>query len=351
MTCITNILFLLSFWVATGFATTNPILSNYRVGADANLVAITDRFEIHRRTQRGYEVYVPAENVRELFNLAPRAELLQFDIKTENLAEFRRSRAWRSGYHSFSQVEQILKNYSVANAAIASLIQYGTSTQGRPLYALRVRGISEDRPQIMMTAATHGDELITVEVLLGIMERIIAGYSKETRIKDIVDSHDIFFVPVVNPDGFYSQDRYDNGRDPNRSYPWPENSVNSPTGSITPLIRFFQERRFVASIDFHASGELIMYPWAYTYSSPAAQDETQFRLVGDKMAHHNDYAVGQISKIIYIAKGSSADYYYWKKKSISYGIEMAKSKVPHSNEIASVLRDNMESTLDFIEHF
>ena len=53
-----------------------------------------------------------------------------------------------------------------------------------------------------------------------------------------------------------------------------------------------------------------MYPWAYTKEPPTVSDLAKFEVIGKNIAAVNKYRVGQISKIIYVAKGSSADYWY-----------------------------------------
>ena len=69
------------------------------------------------------------------------------------------------------------------------------------------------------------------------------------------------------------------------------------------------------------------------------------------MAETNGYAVGQISRIIYIAQGSSADYYHWETGSLSYGIELATSKAPETSAIPQVVDEAREMTWRFVEHF
>jgi len=55
--------------------------------------------------------------------------------------------------------------------------------------------------------------------------------------------------------------------------------------------------------------------------------------------------------VIYVAQGSSADFWYWQRGIISYGIEMARSKVPNAQNIPDVIDDNREQTWRFIESF
>jgi len=329
------------------------ILSNYRIlsGRDSQLQAITEKYEIHREENGSYEVIVPANEFKDFLNLAPEAELIDWDIKSIFRRLDESEPGWREQYHKFNQVEAILQEYEKNFPNLVHLEVYGKSAQGRPLYALRLSAAPGAAPEIMLTAATHGDELITVEVLLAITEKLIKGYGTDPKINRILSSHTLYILPVINPDGFVSQDRYDNGRDPNRSYPWPQNPGAEPTPSIKAVMKFFQDHHFVGSIDFHASGKLLMYPWAYTEDEAETEKLQWFRTTTQAMAKLNGYRAGQISRILYAAPGSSADYYHWKNQTFALGIEMASSKVPSPSQIPNVIKENVESTLLFLEYF
>jgi predicted deacylase len=180
---------------------------------------------------------------------------------------------------------------------------------------------------------------------------LLDGYDSNARFADFIDKRDIYFIPVVNTDGFADVSRYETGRDPNRSYPYPEKPNQSPTPAIGALMKFFMEREIVGSIDFHAYGEMIMYPWAYT-SKPVDQDSAnRFHLLTGSMASTNHYAFGPISEVIYIAPGSSADYYFWQKGSTSIAIEMGRNKIPRPEQIQAYVDSQAEATWRFLEAF
>lgn len=209
----------------------------------------------------------------------------------------------------------------------------------------------EDEPELMITSATHGDEIITTEVVLGLIEKLMTGYGTDARLTKMINEHELYFIPVVNADGFIKRARYDHGQDPNRSYPYPEAPHVESTPSIKALLQFFHSRNFVGSLDFHAYGELTMYPWAYTYDSVAKKDKEIFESLAKKMAATNGYTHGPISDVIYVAKGSSADYYYWSKQTIAFAVEVGNSKSPYPHEIPNYINEQVESTWIFIEHF
>jgi hypothetical protein len=203
----------------------------------------------------------------------------------------------------------------------------------------------------MLTAATHGDELITTEVLIRLVDKLVAGYGNDKRFTQIIDNHDLYFVPVLNVDGFIATRRFDGNIDPNRSYPYPGHEKVVPTPSIAGIIKLYETIKPLGSIDFHAYGELIMYPWAYTDVPVKDPYLIKFDTLTASMSQTNQYTYGPISEVIYVAPGSSADYYFWKSSSISLGIEIGQSKIPDPAKFPIYVKSQEESTWRFIEAF
>lgn len=321
---------------------------------EAQLPAVADRFEIVHKHGTDFEVLVPAEKRKEFLNLAPEARLVEEDIHATLRAIEKMNPEYMAGYHTFDDVQAIMEEIARTRPDIAQLETYGTSQNGRPLMALKLSDnvdLDEDEPELLLTSATHGDELITVEVLLSLLQELLNGYGSDARLTNMVDSAELYFILALNPDGYASRQRYSNGVDPNRDYPWPEQPNKSPNACVKGVIDFFHSRQFSGSLDLHAYGKMIMYPWAWTSRSPDQADLQKFADLGRTMGQANRYEVGQISRIIYVAKGSSADYYYWKTGSLSYGIELSTSKVPPASSIPSVVNEAREMTWKFIEYF
>lgn len=330
------------------FDANDPQLSRFSVAAsDSVLRALSEKFEVEGREGKALSVIVPAHRVAELYALAPQAKLLEADL-SEEARRAMDSGTWGSGYHDFPAVEEHLKKILTKFPQMAKLEVYGKSKEGRPLYALRV-ATNNNQPAVMLTAATHGNEIITVEVLFGILDSLLAGYTTSSRAKQIIDGHQIYFLPVINPDGYVKQQRYANGVDPNRDYPYPDKPNRTPNECITAVMSFFSAHNIKGSIDFHSYGGLIMYPWAYTTDSPDHQDDQSFAATTGYMAKANNYRAGQISKILYAAPGSSADYYYWKNRTLALGIEVAGAHAPPASQIPKHVQANLESTLRFLE--
>lgn len=257
------------------------------------------------------------------------------------------------GYRNFSRVQSDVKKLERQFPQRVKTIPYGKSQKGNPLFAVKISDNvekDENEPQILITAGTHGDELITVEVILGLMEKLLKS-KEDPRLQKIISNLEIYFIPVVNPDGYLNQERLENGADPNLSYPYPNKPNNKPTPSIKALIQFYESKSFVGSLDFHAYSELIMYPWSYSMDS-IDQDQLQmFDDLARRMAEKNNYSYGQISRILYTAEGSSVDYYYWKKKTKAFAIEIGRHKSPIHFVIPKYTEEVTDSTWVFLEHF
>ncbi|MGK4422398.1 hypothetical protein ACSLVQ_29530, partial [Klebsiella pneumoniae] len=77
--------------------------------------------------------------------------------------------------------------------------------------------------------------------------------------------------------------------------------------------------------------------------------KARFDALTKHMAEVNNYVYGPIADVIYVAPGSSADYYFWKKGSLSLGIEMGQDKVPDPSEFPAYFTSQEESTWRFLE--
>jgi succinylglutamate desuccinylase len=307
--------------------------------------AVADDFEVVKKLSNGFEVYVPVSKMEQFLKLAPNAELvLENDMKGLNL----------EGYRTYDSVSAELIALQIQYPDLVKLETYGTTNSGHKLYALKISDnvkMDEDEPEIMITSATHGDEIITVEVEMELILTLLKNYDKDPRLTKMINDHELFFIPMVNPQGYSRRDRYARNTDPNRDYPYPGVEEKQSVDCIDSIRKFFHAHDFKGSIDLHAYGKLVMFPWGYTKTSPPAVDEANFQYLTSSMAEINKYEAGQISKIIYVAKGSSADYYYWKNKTLALGIELSTSKAPPFRSVAKVVEESKEMIWRFIEHF
>jgi predicted deacylase len=329
-------------------------LSTYFVApsSDQTMRELADRFEVLRRSAGGFELVVPESRVQELYSVYPEAQLKEFDMHASLKAL-----PPNQDLYDVASMERRLRDFVARFPDKVKLETYGTSPGGRPEYYLTMAQDAANpdpaKPGLMITSATHGDEVVTVEVTLGLIEKLLTGYANDPRIQKMVDDHVIYWVPAVCVDGYATRSRYVQGRDPNRDFAWPENPNRQPATACTrDIVQFFEDRpNVVGTLDIHAAASMIMFPWAWTHSRIDAEDYRAQDDLTTRMAEHNRFAHGTIADTIYIAKGSSADYYYWKRKTVSVAVEVSHNFAPGESDLTDIITENTESTWRFIEHF
>lgn len=339
------------FCLATTAASTE-ILPSYRVipASDEAMLTIAERFEVLRKLDHGFEVIVPLGQEAALLELAPQASLLNSDIHT----------ALRQNTRSLTdlpRLKQRLEALAGQYPKLAQLSTYGTSRGGRPEFVLTTTKDASnpdlEKPALMITAATHGDEVITVDVVLGLIEQLLTAYGKDPRLSRMLDETVIYWIPAVCVDSYASRSRYVEGHDPNRDYAWPDNPDRVPaTQCIRDMTQFFDDHPNIkGTMDFHAAASMIMYPWAYQRQRPEQDYDRKLDQLTTYMAKANGFAHGTIAETIYVAKGSSADYYYWKTGAAAVAVEVSRRFVTEQNGIPAIVQENTESTWRFIEAF
>jgi hypothetical protein len=148
----------------------------------------------------------------------------------------------------------------------------------------------------------------------------------------------MWFVPVVNPDGYENnyitwlqtgafglQRKNSHGVDLNRNfgYAWGYDNVGSsgkhgaetyrgPAPFSEPetqaLRDFCIAKEFVTAENFHTYGELCLYPWSYSYQ--AVPDSSDFIRLSDARMRGVGYRCGQSTRILYAANGVATDWMY-----------------------------------------
>jgi hypothetical protein len=180
----------------------------------------------------------------------------------------------------------------------------GTSHwRGVPIYAVKISDnveSEEDEPAVLYTGVTHAREPLGNEIIIHLAKYICTGYATSPDVQRWVDSLEIWFIPVVNPDGFMymfesarnypywrknQRDNNENGSfdysydgvDLNRNFDWrwtvggdtvPSSWVYrgpSPGSEdeTRAWCRLAREQQPVVGISYHSYGEIVIYPWSY----------------------------------------------------------------------------------------
>ncbi|MCK4718319.1 MAG: hypothetical protein KAT70_06590, partial [Thermoplasmata archaeon] len=195
--------------------------------------------------------------------------------------------------------------------------------------------------------------------VIWLMEKMLVSYGTDPELTALVDSRDIWFVPVLNPDGREKsldgtgcrKNMRDNGDgtygvDLNRNFDdhWGTTGTNHNPGSSLycgPYPFSEPETRAIRDnltalydidlvLSYHSHGQLVLYPWGYDATQP--EDEEALSTIAGEMAALSGagWVSGQASDPsigMYDASGDLCDWFY-ANDTFAFTVEMSTSDIP-----------------------
>lgn len=196
-------------------------------------------------------------------------------------------------FHSFDKpgdgIRATLGAWAAADPEI-HLDSVGASYEGRPILAVKIgpSGDSPSRPNVLFMGTHHAREWISTAVAMKLIRWLADSAAALTT------SHDVWVLPVENPDGYqytftddrlWRKNRHPNaggsvGVDPNRNYPafWAADEVGSSSNQNAETYRgtspasepetqavmaFHAAHPPVVSVSYHSYTGLVLYPWGF----------------------------------------------------------------------------------------
>ncbi|WP_434741360.1 M14 family zinc carboxypeptidase [Micromonospora sp. SH-82] len=199
----------------------------------------------------------------------------------------------------------------------------GRSVQGKPILAVKVTRDARttpdgQKPAVLYAGAQHAREWITPEMTRRLMHHVLDNYGKDQEITRLVNSTELWFLPVINPDGYdhtftpgnrlWRKNLRDNdgdgqitsvdGVDLNRNFDFKwgydnEGSSPNPTSETyrgtapnsepetKALDRLFKRVRFEYLLNYHSAAQLLLYGLGWQVSTPTPDDVIYEALAGD----------------------------------------------------------------------
>ncbi len=295
------------------------------------------------------------------------------------------------GYLTYTEVLQELDDMRAAypNLITAkSTISSFMTENGNSLHWVKISDNPEtDEPEteVLYTSLHHAREPASMQQLIFYMWYLLENYSTNTEVKSIVDNSELYFIPVVNPDGyiynettnpngggFWRKNRRNNGNgtfgvDNNRNYShhidgnasnnsWGGAGSSSNTGSEIyrgpsafsepenqAMKWFVEQHEFVIAVNNHTFGELIYFPFGYA-DVPTA-DENTYYAITNEFTRQNSYTPIRDNPFA----GESDDFMYGTvgthNKIIAMTPEIGDSFWPAQSEIIPICKNMVYTNL------
>jgi predicted deacylase len=196
-------------------------------------------------------------------------------------------------YQTYDEINADLDGLIAAHPDFISGGTFGRTPGGRELRWVRVNAGEGDQAEVLVTANIHAQELAGGQMAMALLHYLADNYATSLDVKRMLSQTDIYFIPVMNPDGMARASeqqarhgitwfiRKNEGKvDLNRNYPYPaaapdqlKDSAGSPKPrsetyrGTQPLSEpesravdaFVSQHRFVLALGYHTSGGLILY--------------------------------------------------------------------------------------------
>jgi len=249
-------------------------------------------------------------------------------------------------YNTLPDIHSWIRTLPSEYPGFVNVINFGTSHGGRDLLGLRVTAGGGTKPRaVWFDGGIHAREWISPATVILMTRMLLDSYDSDPQVKQILDTLEVYILPVFNVDGYaytHSNDRLWRktrrpnpgstciGTDPNRNWGFQWGGPGASTNPCSETFRgpnAFSEievktvadyiaasGKFYGYINFHSYSQMWLAPWGYTSAYPPAYT-VQYNLGRDATSALTDvygtpYVFGPIYEVIYPASGGSNDYTY-----------------------------------------
>ncbi|MBI4863750.1 MAG: zinc carboxypeptidase [Candidatus Riflebacteria bacterium] len=373
-----------------GKATRNFYRVRLTTQAEYSRVLTEDVLVVLAKPREYVDIVAPESVVAVLRSAGLRVDLVQADI--EGVVKRMRSRPGMGGYHTYSEMETELDELAARHPDLVSVTAIGDSweTQNgladRKILAVKVcRGVDRRpdlRPEVLYFAGIHSREIATTELLLAFIRYLVQRAGRDRTVDLLLDRRQLWFVPLLNPDGrefsmqtdmWWRKNRRRIGSggaigvDLNRNfgYRWGDDQAESgssgdPGSAVyrgerpfsepeTQAFRAFVTRhRFVASLSYHSYGQYLIYPYGTAARQP--EDRLVYEELARELTRTNRYRFGNVKGTVgYASTGRHDDWLYGerheKNRIIALELEIGRTFFPEEAELARLADDVLHANL------
>lgn len=129
---------------------------------------------------------------------------------------------WNDGeYHDYYETTELLFDFNDNYPDLVNVFSIGKSIQGRNIWCIKITNENNNSQKYscLYDGLVHGSEWEAGEACLYFAEYLLINFGKNDTITNLLNKSDVYFVPIVNPDGRQRDKRHNhNGIDTNRNF-------------------------------------------------------------------------------------------------------------------------------------
>ncbi len=262
-------------------------------------------------------------------------------------------------YHSSAEISARMRELAELYPHVARVVDLGRSWQGRELTGMLITDqpwIRElDEPSLRVLGTHHGDEWSAMEVSLDLIETLLSGYGDDQELSAMVDNAELWFLPVVNPDGVAAYTRRNSrGVDLNRnySYLWQSGAYSGEepfSERETRAVRALSmTRSFSHGLSLHSGASNLGWVWNHT-TEPAADAAFMEGLCEDYLeaTEQPGFWITNGAQW-YVTFGDTNDWSYGVRGGHDYTLEVSVERSPDPELLEELLAFHRWPSLDFL---
>lgn len=288
-----------------------------------------------------------------------------------------------SCYKTLSEIDAELQLIGQRFPELVSIETIGVSaTLGLPIWGVKISDealLREDEPRILFMGVHHAREPIGANICLALMTRLCQEYERDSNIKNWLNETEIWFIPVVNPDGY--KYIFDN----NLTFPWWRKNLrdNDEDGNFDPLVdgvdlnrnydfnwrsggednseswfyrgespfsesetiaikQLTERENFTIGVSYHSYGESVLFPWGNFEAPPDIDLITD---IGGKLAAKikRESGYGRYSMVpLNGSAGQSSIWMYGQRRVIDFIVEVGSNYFPSPKQAENIVSENLK---------
>ncbi|XP_076138273.1 carboxypeptidase D [Alosa pseudoharengus] len=293
-------------------------------------------------------------------------------------------------YYNYDDLTRRLKSLAMKYPHLANLSSIGQSVMKRELWVMRItKDPNADlpgKPKVKYVGNMHGDETISRQVLVYLVEYLLDQYGSDPRVTELINSTDIYIMPSMNPDGFEKSVEGDcagdaggrenaHNHDLNRSFPDQFDDIHVQKDEIpevNAVIKWILDNKFVLSGNLHGGTVVASYPFDDSASHPnkghysRSSDDALFRHLARVYATNNpamdkgepncpDDPTERFKDGItngaawYDVSGGMQDFNYVHGNCLEVTMELSCCKYPLASQLPREWENNRQALLAYME--